>query len=492
MMDALGRAIEELQTNKRQWQAFQSRVPTVVLAPPGSGKTKLLATRMAYDLVTHIPKPAGAACITLTNAAAGELGDRLALIVPERRGSSFVGTVHSFALTRVVLPFAKAAGLVEEASLSIADDAQRRAALQAAVAATYRRDEDTRFVESTFRRYRNSVHAKLGSGPPARIASLVSRYEEQLRSQKLLDFDDLINLASEIVETHAFVRRTLAARYPFLYIDECQDLAPALHRLLEAMCFDSNHRSSLFAVGDPDQSIFGFTGSKPDLLVKLSRRDGVVPITLNINYRSSAEVIRVAKKLLVERTDMVGLRSGGSVTAERIPSGYDGQIDRAASLVKQAVQRGTPLHEIAVLCGTNAEATDIASRFQTARIPTFLRSAAYPHTAGTRFLELCAAWCTSRRASPSLGDVLRQWRALTGHGAHGKTDISLLKALRQYKGLDEHPAHELIDAVLGAGLTAALHYKARSEDLIAVQAASSTARLRYREGWLSGSSPRRR
>lgn len=147
-MSALAKAREQLRTNERQWQAFVTEGHCVVLAPPGSGKTKLLTTRLANDLVTRIKRPHGAACITLTNAAADELERRLEALGVERRSTLFVGTVHSFALTRIVLPFAAVGGYPELANPRIASDRQVKAALDEAVSDFYR-DGEGRFVDST-------------------------------------------------------------------------------------------------------------------------------------------------------------------------------------------------------------------------------------------------------------------------------------------------------------------------------------------------------
>ena len=152
-MTALARAREELATNDRQWKAFTTDGHCVVLAPPGSGKTKLLATRLAHDLDTRIKRPHGAACITLTNAAADELQRRLDALGIERRSTLFVGTVHSFALTRIVLPFASVSGLPELADPRIASDRQVKAALDQAISEYYRADE-RRYVDSTVSRLR--------------------------------------------------------------------------------------------------------------------------------------------------------------------------------------------------------------------------------------------------------------------------------------------------------------------------------------------------
>ena len=112
-MSKLSESIAALRKNPKQWEAFQAHGHCVVLAAPGSGKTKLLTTRLASDLLTKIPRPHGAACITLTNPATDELRRRLQDLGVEHRSTLFVGTVHSFALRRIVLPFARIAGRPE-------------------------------------------------------------------------------------------------------------------------------------------------------------------------------------------------------------------------------------------------------------------------------------------------------------------------------------------------------------------------------------------
>lgn len=132
-MSSLSESVAELRDNPGQWRAFQTEGHCVVLAPPGSGKTKLLATRAAYDLATCIPRPHGAACITLTNPAADELRRRIAALGTDRRSTFSIGTVHSFALTRIILPFAHPAGMAEITELKIASQAVREAALRDSV-----------------------------------------------------------------------------------------------------------------------------------------------------------------------------------------------------------------------------------------------------------------------------------------------------------------------------------------------------------------------
>src|SRR4051812_3952254 len=109
-MTALARTREELRTNPRQWEAFVRPGDTLVVAPPGSGKTKLLTAKLAQDFLTELPAPYGAACITYSNSAAEELDLRLQTLAVDRRSNLFVGTVHGFALHAVIGPYAPLVG----------------------------------------------------------------------------------------------------------------------------------------------------------------------------------------------------------------------------------------------------------------------------------------------------------------------------------------------------------------------------------------------
>jgi superfamily I DNA/RNA helicase len=105
------RAAESLRDNPGQWEAYESKGHLALLAGPGSGKTKTLTIKLARILAEDAQAPRGAACITYNNECARELETRLEALGVEPGGRLFVGTVHSFSLTQIVVPYAKAAKL---------------------------------------------------------------------------------------------------------------------------------------------------------------------------------------------------------------------------------------------------------------------------------------------------------------------------------------------------------------------------------------------
>jgi DNA helicase II / ATP-dependent DNA helicase PcrA len=467
-MPALERARDELRENPKQWEAFTSTGHCVVLAPPGSGKTKLLTTRLAEDLLTRIPHPHGAACITLTNPAADELERRLRALGVPRRSTLFVGTVHGFALSRVIGPYARVAGLQEVAEARVANDLERDACYTQALSEIYSPSEDIRFVRSTMeRRRRLLTHDDTWEYVDPKVPQLAARYEELLHRRGLIDFDDIVRIAVELVEQHEFIRRALVARFPSLYVDEYQDLAPGLDRLVRALCFDYAANADLFAVGDPDQSIYGWTGSRPELLEELAALPGVTPVRLEINYRCGREIIRYSKLALGEERAVEGVREGGSVEAHLCSAGFGAQCALAAELAQGELAAGTPLEQIAVLCLRNDECAEAVEVLRAAGVPVFIRRQdEYPVTPATLLVEALAAWTVlpPGTSGQRLGELLRRWRALLGARDGVAASADLVQTMLSFRGRQDEPAHAFVEALDELGLGRAVHRQARGEE----------------------------
>jgi len=460
-MGPLSTSVQEIAQNAKQWEAFSTSGHCVVLAPPGSGKTKLLATRVAYDLVTRIEMPAGAACITLTNPAAEQLQRRIDALEPSRRSTLFVGTVHSFALARIILPFARVAGREDVADLKIASRREALGILKQATERYYPDPRDQYQVRSTVERNRRRFASREAwSLSGSRVYAVYQDFETELRSRGLMDFDDIVLFAVELVENHSFVRTVLTARYPRIYVDEYQDLAPGLDRLVRALCFDHDVRpATLFAVGDPDQAILGFTGARPELLYDLATLEGVTPVHLELNYRCGSEIIRRSRRLLGDRVaEIVGHRSGGDVQAHEEDAGFDAQIEAAGELARVRRAGGTPLHEIAVLCSTNSQCRQVADALRARDLPSFVRTGEYETSPLTYLIESFAAWAVLGRESSGsrLGTLLSRLQDMLGQLWPHESSVRLVSFLLSQEGRGGASASGFMRGLADLGLRAAL------------------------------------
>lgn len=411
-------AAEGLRPNERQWEAYESTGHCVVLAGPGSGKTKTLTIKLARMLHEDVAPPRGIACITYTRACAGELMHRLDAIGVHHTKRLFVGTVHSFCFQEVVVPFAKIAGTPIPDPVAVATDDDRRQLFDASVAAALGPDERPadwfrRFNQ--FRRTKLDRHRTAVPAEDARVSAIVAEYERRLHGAGLLDFERMVDLGLRLVEDHAWVRKALRAKFPILVVDEYQDMVPALDRLVRKLCFEQGMR--LFAVGDPDQSIYGFNDASPELLVRLAERQGVQQVKLELNYRSGQRIIAAAEAALGQRRAYrSNLAEPGTITLHRRPDGLADQATFIATeLVPAILSRlsdGDP-SDIAILYRDHHTGSAMAKEVQAAgwNFIRMDRGNPLPQSPFTDWLRRCAAWCGDgwKSGEPRLSAIISDW-----------------------------------------------------------------------------------
>jgi superfamily I DNA/RNA helicase len=415
------RVASQLRGNAGQWAAYESTGNCVVLAGPGSGKTKTLTAKMARMLAEDAHAPRGIACITYNNECARELEDRLAALGVEQDRRVFIGTVHSFSLTQIILPYAKTAGLGLPDSFAVATSAERQSALAEAVGGAGI-PQGLEFRLSTYRRtYLNRDSPEWQNSDP-QLAALIERYESGLRRRGRIDYDDMPLLAVQALRANPWLQRALLAKFPVLVVDEYQDLGAALHRMVMGFCFSVGMR--LFAVGDVDQSIYGFTGARPDLLQRLSERDDVETVHLRLNYRSGSRIVAAAGVALGTERDFEAADADapGAVFIQPIVGNYEQQAARLLQdLLPQARMRnpGFELRDIAVLYPAAWIGDSIAAAAQHAGI-AFVRTdtnALYPRSSRLmQWLEACAQWCCGgwRIGAPRLSRIIKDGTRLFG------------------------------------------------------------------------------
>ncbi|MBA4025482.1 MAG: ATP-dependent helicase [Gordonia sp.] len=415
-MSLLQLAMDELRTNTPQWEAFKHDGHCAVLAPPGSGKTKLLVTKAVWLANNKIEPGRGLACITLTNPAQAELRTRIRHLGQSVGGTVIVGTVHSFAWSHVIRPFASAAGFADWPNYRLAPRGEANAAMREAVRHVFGSDTDTRAVESTVKRNRKlCLTEQEWNITDTKVRAVALQYETLLRENQYVDFDDVIAMAVRLVEEHPFVRTVLHARYPYLMVDEYQDLAPGLHRMVTALSFDEG-KTTLFAVGDPDQAIYGWTGTRPELLLELADRRDVHEVALRMNYRCSAIVAEAGGKILgKDGSKTETIRVGGAVAARYEPAGLRAQANYIAGRIAELQVGGALLHEVAVLAPTHSDCDELVEALRGHGIPVAWRADAYMLTPVTITLEISAAWASCGREDTGykLGDLLDRWQQLT-------------------------------------------------------------------------------
>lgn len=425
------RAAEELRHNPGQWAAYGSANHCVVLAGPGSGKTKTLTIKFARMLAEDVQEPRGVACITYNNECARELEDRLETLGIEPGKRTFIGTVHSFSLTQVILPYAKVAQMGLPDDFQVATRAEQALALERAFIREIGGPENPQSWKDRMGRHRRSILNRDGAAwrtNDPQLSRLVVAYEEELRALGRIDFDDMPLVAMRALRQHEWLPKALLAKYPILVVDEYQDLGRALHRMVMGLCFSTGMR--LFAVGDVDQSIYGFTGAHPELLQQLSAREDIETVRLKLNYRCGSRIVTASTYALGEERDYEAADGAPEGTIYFHPSRgrYEQHADYLIGTLLPKIQARIPglrLGDIAILYPAAWIGDAVASAALAAGIP-ILRSdtnALYPR--GSRLmrrLEQCAEWCCGgwQTGTPRFGRLVNEGQRLFAEALPGE------------------------------------------------------------------------
>ncbi len=403
--------------NLKQTEAYESDGHCAVLAGPGSGKTRVLAARVARLYSQRVKGPRGVACVTFNNEAVRELRIRLRDLGlnPDKR--LFIGTVHSFCLGCIVAPFGRLFVEDLDSTLGVAGDMLKSQAFQTALARV-NFGGNMAVSRGTFDEYRKAhpiINSEARQEYPE-LARLVQEYERVLHKQGFLDFEGIVHLALDLIRRQEFVRLAVEARFPFLVVDEYQDLGYPLHLIIETLmrttCIE------VFAVGDPDQSIYGFTGADPKYLRSLAKESNVHCISLDMNYRCSQQIIdgsQVAlatekqRKYVSARDDEVG-----EVRLLEYPNGLGEQAEVIATkLIPYLERKGVPNSQIAVLYIDKWDGQVLSQALKEGGIQYSGKGdLRYPRTPFTRWLEDIAAWCSlypQTQRGPRFDDLFFQY-----------------------------------------------------------------------------------
>ena len=346
--------------NKEQLEAVKHiNGPCLVVAGAGSGKTKVLTTRIAY-LIENGIYSGNILAITFTNKAAKEMKDRINKIVDNNY--AFVGTFHSFGL-RILKENYEQVGLQKNFTILDSDDVL-------SVIKKIMKDLDINpkeFAPSYIRNRISFIKNEMLSDSevnrlfltvPEKMASKIYfEYEKVLRKNNAVDFDDLLKLPVELFLHHDDILDKYQDKYQYILIDEYQDTNEVQYKLVKLLA--SKYRN-LFVVGDQNQAIYGFRQANYKNIVNFEKDyDEAKVIVLNQNYRSTTNILNAANSVIShnEHKKEVNLYSdlGEGVKVKYIRSDNDKQeVNIVIETIKELLSDGYKKSDIAIFYRTNA------------------------------------------------------------------------------------------------------------------------------------------
>jgi DNA helicase-2/ATP-dependent DNA helicase PcrA len=337
--------------------------PVLVVAGAGSGKTRVLTYRIAHLVAAVGVKPQEILAITFTNKAAGEMRERLGSVVGDIARTMWVMTFHS-ACGRILRREAPRLGY--RSNFTIYDQADQVRLVKQCLEELDR--DPKRFVP-------RGIHAQISNAKnqlvspeeyKSRVASFFDQtvadvyelYQRRLLSSNAADFDDLLMLTVEVLDRFPDARKKWQKAFRYVLVDEYQDTNHAQYRLLQLLA--GEHRN-VFAVGDPDQSIYAFRGADIRNIMEFERDfGGAKQIALEQNYRSSNAILRAANAVISENRERKPknlwseLGEGDPVRVIEVEDEH-AEARFVASEIAGLVDEGFSGSEIAIFYRTNAQ-----------------------------------------------------------------------------------------------------------------------------------------
>jgi DNA helicase-2/ATP-dependent DNA helicase PcrA len=274
--------------------------PLLVLAGAGTGKTRVITTRIAY-LLSRGVDPASILAVTFTNKAAGEMRDRVARLAGERAREITVGTFHAFC-ARILREHGQALGLVRKFTICDASDqlsAVKSAMRELRVYETAMHPSAVLARLSLGKNRMETPESFLAGGNGSRhqlVASVWQRYQEFLARTRTLDFDDLLLQAVRLLREHGTVLEHYRKRYRHILVDEYQDTNQPQYEIVRQI--GGEHRN-VCVVGDDDQSIYGWRGADVRKILGFHWDfPGARIVRLQTNYRSTRPILAAANAVI--------------------------------------------------------------------------------------------------------------------------------------------------------------------------------------------------
>ena len=350
--------------------------PLLVLAGAGSGKTKVLTSRIAYLIEKGI-SPYNILAITFTNKAAAEMKERVIKLIGGEASSMQISTFHSFGL-RIVRDNHEKLNLENNFAIFDSEDS-----LTAIKRVLKRMDLDSnKYNPKTFRNKISSFKNDLKSPDDAKrmskdelddlIAKVYLEYEEELRKDNGVDFDDLLLLPIKLFKENSDILLKYQERFKYILIDEYQDTNEAQYRLTKML---ANRYQNLCVVGDSDQAIYGFRGANFKNILNFEKDYKTCKtIILKKNYRSTKVILDAANSVIKNNInrhpkDLESVNGNGElISYYRAKNGPD-EINYIADTILSLQKKGESLDDIVILYRTNAQSRNFEDEFLKRNIP---------------------------------------------------------------------------------------------------------------------------
>lgn len=351
------------QLNESQYEAVTAPLgPVRVLAGAGSGKTRVLISRIAWLLETEQAEPFGILAVTFTNKAAFEMRTRLEDTLKFSLRGMWIGTFHSLC-HRILRLHHRDAGLIENFQILDSDDQVRlcRRVIRARGLdeKLYQPRVLANFINEHKEEGRRAQHIEVYNDAFTKnLVQLYHDYQTLCEQSGLVDFSEILLRTVELLRTHQAILNHYQERFKFVLVDEFQDTNSVQYAWLQLL---SGKHHNLFVVGDDDQSIYGWRGAKVENILHFDTHfEGVTTVRLEQNYRSTKAILEAANHVIEKNDTRLEKRlwtdneSTQPIILYRGTDGYD-EARFVVETIKERLKEGYQKSDIAILYRSNAQ-----------------------------------------------------------------------------------------------------------------------------------------
>lgn len=293
--------------NQQQKEAVQStKGPVLLLAVPGSGKTTVLVTRLGYMIYCKNIPPESILTVTYTVAATKDMSERFAVRFGEDMAKRLEFRTINGICARIIQYYGRRIG---KTPFELVKDEKATTGMLIRICQDhgmgYPTESDLKNVRTLITYIKNMMLneeelQKLEEESDIRIAGIYREYCRQMREQKLMDYDDQMLYAYNILRKDLCVLAYFQNRYPYICVDEAQDTSKIQHAIIALLAAGTGN---LFMVGDEDQSIYGFRAAYPEALLSFEKKHpGAKVLLMEENFRSNAKIVEAADKFIQKNT----------------------------------------------------------------------------------------------------------------------------------------------------------------------------------------------
>ena len=432
-----------MQFNKAQIQAIQhNKGPCMVIAGPGSGKTTVLTHRVRYLIDRCGVKPSDILVITFTKAAAEQMKFKFKGLSEGRSSAVTFGTFHAvfFTILKAAYNYSARCIITPQVQHEFVKDQIHRLELEY--------DDEKEAVDGVL----SEISRVKGEAvnideyesrciPPQSFRIIYMAYDDMLVRKHLIDFDDMIVQCRELLMQREDYRRAWQNKYKYILIDEFQDINKAQFDVGRIL---ADEYRNLFVVGDDDQSIYGFRGSAPQIMLDFNKYySDAVRIDMCINYRSTGNIVFASRAVAEENEhryykDITTYNSQGDTVSVYEFNSLNDEKAFLVSEIRRLIDTGIAADDIAVLSRTNVIGNMYMSRLESDGIPCCDYSVVqdiYEHWISKDILTYIRIALGSRERIDFLRIINKPLRYISRSYITQPADINALK--RGYEGNEQ-------------------------------------------------------